>query len=76
MCDICGSYPCLPGCPNNEPPEIYRCDRCGESIVAGDKFIEEPDGDIVCECCLDNMTMNDLLEELGISLQTAEVDIW
>lgn len=66
----------MPGCPNDEAKEVLKCDRCGGSIVAGDKFIEEPDGDIICECCLDNMTVNDLLGELGICLQTAEVDGW
>lgn len=75
MCEICRSSPCLALCPNApEPPRVHTCDRCGEGIYAGDKFLKEPDGDIICECCLDNMTTDDLLKELGLSLEVAEED--
>ncbi len=75
MCSLCHVNPCHPGCPNApEPRAVHTCDRCGDPILPGDKFIEEPDGDILCEWCLDNMTTNELLNELGFSFQTAEVD--
>lgn len=73
MCSVCHMSPCHPRCPNApDPVPVYICDRCGEPITPGDKFIEEPDGDKVCEYCLDNMTVTDLLKELGIDVQTAE----
>lgn len=73
MCAECHMIPCHPRCPNApDPIPVHRCDRCGEPIVPGDKFIKEPDGDILCEYCLDNMTVTDLLKELGIDLETAE----
>lgn len=73
MCSVCLKTPCDNRCPNApEPPAVHTCDRCSEPIRSGDKFIEEPDGDILCESCLDNMTVDDLLRELGIDVQTAE----
>lgn len=73
MCDICLRTPCHSGCPNApEPTAIYTCDRCSEPILADDKYLEEPDGDYLCENCLDNMTTLELLSELGIEIQTAK----
>lgn len=75
MCDVCRRTPCDPRCPNApDPIGIYTCDRCGEAICEGDTFIEEPDGDILCGGCLDNMTTDELLSEFGIVVQTAERD--
>ena len=41
MCEICHMTPCHPQCPNApEPPAVYYCKVCGESIVAGETYYE------------------------------------
>lgn len=73
MCDICRRSPCDSRCPNApEPKRVYVCSRCGEGVYAGDRFLREPDGDILCEICLDNMDNDELLHELGLSTEIAE----
>lgn len=37
-----------------------------------DRYIEKPDGYICCEFCLSSMTVEDILREVGISLETAK----
>ena len=46
MCELCGHYPHLPGCPNEE----YACDVCGEPLQEGTE-IYKIDGDILCKKC-------------------------
>ena len=36
-----------------EPKAIYTCAWCGEDICEGDEYYELPNGDHVCECCMD-----------------------
>lgn len=36
MCEECRHNPCVPACPNYEPPIAYECDNCGSAIYAGD----------------------------------------
>ena len=71
MCCVCMSNPCHPRCPNApEPKLVYICGRCGYGIFEGDKFFEGPDG-YVCEECLEDMTVEQILEMLGENLRTA-----
>ena len=37
------------------------CDQCGEDILEGDKFINF-DNNIVCEFCLDDMSIKEALD--------------
>lgn len=46
MCELCGHYPHLPGCPNEE----YACDVCGEPLKEGETAYDIY-GDIMCEKC-------------------------
>ena len=43
MCDLCGHYPHLLGCPNEE----HECDICGKPLTEA----YEIDGDILCKNC-------------------------
>ena len=71
MCSICHSFPHLPGCPEApEPIPIMRCRKCGEGIFASDKFLDTFSGPI-CDECLEEMTVEELLEELGERLSVA-----
>lgn len=72
MCSMCLSTPCHPGCPNApEPVAVYECCKCSEGIFDGDKYLDTSEGRI-CEGCLDEMTVEELLELFGESLATAE----
>lgn len=72
MCDLCLSFPCLPGCPNgSEGTEIERCAECGEPIHDGDKFCYI-DGEVYCESCIDDMSREKLLMLCGVEMMTAE----
>lgn len=72
VCSICLSNPCNPRCPNAPEPEpIYTCSRCGYGIFDGDKYLDGPDGKI-CEECLEDMAVSELLGILGEELLTAE----
>jgi hypothetical protein len=73
MCEVCHYTPCVPRCPNApDPPEFGKCDRCGEPVFDGDEYYEEPDGDVLCESCADNMTTSDALRYMGCKILTAE----
>ncbi len=77
MCDVCHMTPHHPSCPYApDPPVIHTCSRCGEGICAGDQFLRELDGDIFCEVCLENMSIDDLLVELGLHREIAERRQW
>lgn len=71
MCSMCMMTPCHPRCPNAPEPEpVHTCRRCGYGIFEGDKFFDGPDG-YVCEECLEDMAVEQILEMLGESLRTA-----
>ena len=72
MCDLCNSYPHLPGCPNApEPKGLTRCDECGEPIYDGEEYVEV-DGYMYHETCLEVMPVRDILEALGHEVRTME----
>ena len=71
MCVICGQDPCHPRCPNApEPKEVHICSECLEGIYPGDRFYESC-GSYVCEECLKGMTIDEIFELLGESLEKA-----
>lgn len=73
MCDICGCYPCLSGCPNApDPPEVYRCKHCDEPIVVGDEYYEM-DGDHWHRECFEDIAVS-LLLEIGATLSEASAN--
>ena len=71
LCEICGQDPCHPRCPNApEPKEVHICSECLEGIYPGDRFYESC-GSYVCEECLKGMTIDEIFELLGESLEEA-----
>ena len=54
---------------------ICHCNRCEGDIYRDMEFIEY-DGDIICESCLDEFSVNDWLELIGVSKKTAEPDMF
>ena len=63
--------PCHPRCPNApEPKEVHICSECLEGIYPGDRFYESC-GSYVCEECLKSMTIDEIFELLGESLEKA-----
>lgn len=60
-----------PRCPNApEPKEVHICSECLEGIYPGDRFYESC-GSYVCEECLKGMTIDEIFELLGESLEEA-----
>lgn len=52
MCDVCRSEPCHPMCPNaSDPPAVYVCSGCGDSILDGDYYWDFF-GEQYCEECI------------------------
>lgn len=62
---------CPTSCPNYIPQKsAYYCSTCGESILTGEEYIKNEDGEyrhIDCFC-----GMRDLLEWLGYEVKTME----
>ena len=78
MCDICLHSPCLHGCPNEEIPVYGVCRHCGDGIPVGSRYVDLG-GNRLCEDCAGNMTLSELLEYLGYSLEEntpPEPDDW
>ena len=51
MCDVCGSYPCHPRCPNaDEEQPVVFCVKCGEEIYENDSYYRIDNLDL-CEDC-------------------------
>lgn len=74
MCEICHRCPCDPRCPNApEPPTVYTCKHCGESIMEGDEYYEL-DGDYYHEDCFGDAAVSILLDQYGARYGVAEVD--
>lgn len=71
MCMVCRQYPCHPRCPNaDEPRTEHMCKECGNPIYEGEKYLETFKGDI-CKECLDDMSIETILYEVGEELHTA-----
>ena len=72
MCDICGMFPCMKGCPNEKEEEpVHCCTRCGEPIFSGDRDAEIC-GETLCESCTDNISASEWLDIVGSEWQIAE----
>ena len=55
MCDMCMRIPHDPRCPNApEPPSVFVCSGCGDSIYDGDDYFEVM-GEQWCTECMDDM---------------------
>ena len=51
MCDVCGSYPCHPRCPNaDEEQPVICCVKCGEEIYENDSYYRIDDLDLCGDC--------------------------
>ena len=74
MCEICGQvFGHDSRCPNYDSKigAIYICSNCGEGIHNGEKLLEHK-GKKICLECLENMSATDLLNIVGLSIQTVE----
>lgn len=64
MCSICMRTPCLPGCPNYEPPKAnFYCSICGEGIYEGEEYIVNDNFEYAHWDCVD--CGRDLADFLG-----------
>lgn len=71
MCAVCKMTPCHPSCPNApEPRAFMRCIECGEGIYADDKYFDAGIGGI-CEECMENKKISEILELLGEQFSVA-----
>ena len=74
MCSICGYSTCPAGCPNaDDPPAVYNCEICGESIVVGDEYVDL-DGEKFHRECFEDLDTGELMEYIGGSIRTANED--
>ena len=65
MCSICGYSTCPAGCPNaDDPPAVYNCEICGESIVVGDEYVDL-DGEKFHRECFEDLDTGELMEYIG-----------
>lgn len=54
MCKECRQEPCHPRCPNApEPPHVFICSGCGESIREGDGYYDIMGEQFCVECIID-----------------------
>ena len=51
MCQECRHNPCVPACPNYDPPIAYKCDVCGSNIYEGDLMYVVDDKHYCEDCC-------------------------
>ncbi len=54
-----------------ESKPVYRCCKCGDGIFDGDRYLDCSEGQ-VCELCLDEMIVDELVGLFGESIETAE----
>lgn len=74
MCSICGYFTCPAGCPNaDDPPAVFTCEVCGDSIVVGDEYVDLDDVKIHRDC-FEDLDTAEVLEYIGGSLKTASDD--
>ena len=65
MCQLCRMSLCHPRCPNaSDPPAVFHCAGCGESIYPGYEYARIG-GVEYCEECVDNMPYCALIPLLG-----------
>lgn len=73
MCDICHQLICPQSCPNADytRERIDRCTKCRDDIFDGEDAILIEGAPYHTEC-LEDMTLEELLEELGIDFKIIE----
>ena len=65
------SNPCIPRCPNYEPPKVsHYCSICDEGIYSGEEYIENQDGEYIHYECVQGIRQ--LLEWFGYEIKTME----
>lgn len=62
------AYLTPPDPPEREP--IHDCLYCEDGICADERYIEVPNG-YICECCLIELTISEVLDELKVDVKTA-----
>lgn len=73
MCSLCLKTPCDSRCPNApEPKPVVNCKECGVGIFEGERFYDSEKGSI-CEDCMDDMTVSEMLELFGEKFTIAEM---
>ena len=54
MCELCGHYPHVPGCPeeveDKEARSLFHCDACGFPVEEGDEYFEVEDSRLCWDC--------------------------
>lgn len=71
MCSECNLSVCSSRCPNAPEPEpVYKCKKCGDDILEGEKYFESEKGEI-CEACMEDMSPEEILKLFGEQLKTA-----
>ena len=48
MCDICGTLPCHPRCPNAAYKICGKCDQCGRELYENEYYYTDNGGYIYC----------------------------
>lgn len=72
MCMVCGRLPCDSRCPNvPDPIPVLTCRECGEGIFQEDEYLETLSG-AICKSCLEDMTVEEVLEIFGERLSVAQ----
>ena len=73
MCSLCLKTPCDSRCPNApEPKPVENCKESGVGIFEGERFYDSEKGPI-CEDCMDDMTVSEMLELFGEKFTIAEM---
>lgn len=73
MCSICFKNPCDSRCPNAlELKPIIKCTKCRNGIYGGDEYFDSCDGPI-CRECMNDMSLEEILELVGEKMIIAEV---
>lgn len=71
MCDMCGMQYCPPACPSYEGElggygaVIGHCSLCEGAVHSGERVLYKG-GDMLCESCVRDMEMDDLLAIEGV----------
>lgn len=77
LCEYCfgsGKYHTI-GCPNApEPKKIHDCKTCDYGICEGERYIDIGNG-YICENCADELTVTEIMDNLGWRFETAECEV-
>ena len=74
MCEHCMNFPHHSRCPNAPEEESSQmCNKCSEGIYEGEEYFIDPSGVLLCEGCVDAMTVRETLFYFGCERKTAEV---